>query len=176
MLIDSIETIGAFVLTGEDGSSSPGADVTLIGGMGDGTNVGGSIIATGGDGGTGAGGDGGDVILTAGSAGVASAGDGGDVVLVAGAGDGAGAPGVISAVSSLVAGGGVVVPPGPFGLELVPGPKAGLPGALGAGLAGAPPGSMFVIIDDATGPTPFVLIIVDGTSTYVRTDTYAAVT
>lgn len=178
MLIDSIQTIGAFLLAGEAGSTSAGSDVDLLGGLGDGGFAGGSVSLTGGDGGMAGGGFGGDVLLTGGSAGVGSGGDGGSVILLGGAPDGAGAPGGITASSPVLATStpvGITCAPG-AGLELVPIPKGTLPGALGAGLAGAPPGTLFVIVDDATGPTPFVLIIVDGTTTYVRTDTYAVVT
>ena len=178
MLIDSLDTIGTFDLTGTAGSASPGLPITMTGGLGDGTNPGGDASVIGGDGGTGAGGDGGDVLLTGGSAGVASAGDGGDVILGGGAGDGAGSAGVVVASSTMLATAtpvGITMVPG-AGLELAPIPKAALPGVLGAAGAVAPPGTLFVIIDDSTPPTPFVLVIVDGSSTYVRTDTYAPVT
>lgn len=84
-----------------------------------------------------------------------------------------GGPGVVNSLSPHVMSAGMVIPPAAF-LEIVPGPKAGL--SLGVGLAGFPPGTMTVVIDDATGPTAFVLAIVDGAGTWVRTDTYAAIT
>lgn len=177
MLIDSLETIGDLSFTGAAGSSSVGSTIALVAGDGDGAFPGGDVTLDAGDGGTSGGGDGGDVILTAGDAGVASGGDGGDVILAAGAGDGAGAAGSILPSSLLAAvGTGITVVPGPLSLELIPTPKGALPGALGAGMAGMPPGSLAIVIDDATGPTAFVLIVVDGTATYVRTDTYAPIT
>lgn len=59
--------------------------------------------------------------------------------------------------------------------ELTPIPKASLPGVLGPAGAAVPPGSMAVVIDDG-GPTAFVLAIVDGGSTWVRSDTYGPIT
>lgn len=60
-------------------------------------------------------------------------------------------------------------------LELTPIPKASLPGSIGPAGAGVPPGSLAVVVDDG-GPTSFVLAIVDGGSTWVRSDTYGLIT
>lgn len=159
------------------GSGDVGGGVMLTGGLGDGIGVGGDITITAGDGGTSSPGDGGDVSITAGSAGAASGGDGGDVIITAGLPDGGGTAGAITPMSPVVAAGtGITVLPGPSSLELVPVPKGALPGALGVGMAGMPPGSLAVVIDDLTGPTAFVLIIVDPAGTYVRTDSYAPIT
>ena len=64
-----------------------------------------------------------------------------------------------------------IIGPGSF-LEIIPGPKAGL--TLGAGLAGVPPGSLTVVIDDGGVPA-FTLAIVDGAGTWVRVDTGAPI-
>ena len=64
-----------------------------------------------------------------------------------------------------------VILPGSF-LEIIPGPKAGL--SLGVGLAGVPPGSLTVVIDDGGAPA-FTLAIVNGAGTWTRVDTGAAI-
>ena len=58
---------------------------------------------------------------------------------------------------------------------ITPTPKAAV-GTLGFGFAIHPPGSTAFIIDDATGPSAFILAYVDGTSTWIRSDTLAIIT
>lgn len=66
----------------------------------------------------------------------------------------------------------VVAPP--FMGNLPPTPKAAV-GPLGPSVAAHPPGSFAFIIDDTTGPTPFIFAYVDGTSTWVRSDSLAPI-
>ncbi len=148
-----------------------GANVEIDAGNGAGTGDGGDVDVTAGTSSS-ATAVGGDATVTGGAA-TAGTGKGGDVILTGGTSAG-GAAGVVKTASPLFTDAGLVQPATGF-LELVPRGKATL-SALGAGAATEPPGSLAVIVDDATPPTPFVLVIVDGGSTWVRTDTYAPVT
>jgi len=58
--------------------------------------------------------------------------------------------------------------------NIVPTPKAAV-GALGAGMAIHPAGSFAFIIDDATGPSPFILAYVDPGPSWIRSDTLALI-
>jgi len=49
-------------------------------------------------------------------------------------------------------------------------------GPLGIGFAVHPPGSTAFITDDSTGPTSFILAYVDGTTTWIRSDSLAPIT
>jgi len=73
-----------------------------------------------------------------------------------------------------VAAGSVPLIVAPIIANIFPTPKAGL-GGIGPAGAIHPPGSFAFVTDDATGPTPFVLAYVDGTSTWVRADTTALI-
>lgn len=66
--------------------------------------------------------------------------------------------------------------------HISPIPAAAIAASLGVGLALEPPGSMAFIIDDATGPSPFILAYVTvipgspGGPTWVRSDTLFPIT
>ena len=90
--------------------------------------------------------------------------------IISGSSDAVDLSGGGSTISTIVGASFVPVPP-PI---LIPTPKGAL-GPLGFGMAVFPPGSMAMVVDDATGPTPFVLAYVDGFTTWVRCDTSAPI-
>ena len=176
------EAGGSITITAGSASEANGAAVTIVGGAGTGGGDGGAIIINSGSGDTT---DGIVQLQIDGTEGVTVEIDGTLSVPAVTVGGGSYESQVtddddipnrkfVVDADTAVAAGSVPLIVAPIIANIVPTPKAGV-GALGVGMAIHPPGSFAFIIDDATPPTPFILAYVDGTVTWIRSDTLAAI-